>query len=282
MNLTTSCMFSLKQTVPQNSPPLFDGNWLLAIRPDGGQRHNLRDDYTYCGYIALYLFAAKYCRNRRVLEVGCGCGFGSYLLAHAAERVIALDVNAGDVSYAANRYRKTNLHFLTADARQTGLADDSFEAIVSFETFEHIPPLDAKNFLLELRRLLKPAGQLILSTPNRDVYNKISHTPGHVNEMTVDGWFDLLRILFPHCTPFYQRKGELEKQKRFHQLTACDRYKLRQWLPRGFLTWFRNRLAPDRAGSIDALLERLQVHPAVKLAELENAVIQLAICKKDT
>jgi SAM-dependent methyltransferase len=253
-------------------------DWLLSIRPSVSSRHRLISDYTYLGYAALYLFAARRVAGLRVLDVGCGAGFGAYILAQNAQRVLALDRQRIDVVKAHHRYLLPRLSFLTADALHVPLPDQSIDLVVSMETYEHIPPEYSSHFLQELHRVLAPGGRLIISTPNRDVYRAISRTAGHINELSIEEFFGMLTRFFPVVLPYYQRKNELTEQKIYHRLAAHRNW--RRWLPRGMKNQILRLVGHPRGQRPAKMLQHLAVQPAAELDELQDAVIQLAVCEK--
>jgi len=143
---------------------------------------------------ARYVFAGKYVAGKNVLDVACGSGVGSaYLLAVGASKVLGLDVDAEAIDFARTSYKK--VQFLQGDATAIPLPDSSQDVVVSFETIEHIK--DQHRLLLEFRRLLKPGGLLICSTPNRSISKWTNPNPFHVHEMSATEFEDYLRDVFP-------------------------------------------------------------------------------------
>lgn len=119
-----------------------------------------------------------------VLDIACGNGFGTDLLAqHTQGQVVGGDVDQRALADCQSRFARENLSFQQLDVTALDLPDASFEAVVSFETLEHVA-LDA-HMLSELRRVLTPQGILYLSTPNRVVNSpKGVRNPFHVREYT--------------------------------------------------------------------------------------------------
>jgi SAM-dependent methyltransferase len=253
---------------------------LRSIRPEDAAGHFFPDDFGYLTYAALYLFASGYASSRRVLDAGCGLGFGSFLLAQSAASVAGVDINPVAIGYAKARYLHPNLSFSEANACALPFAAQSFDLVASFEVLEHLPPERTSDYLGELQRVLAPGGTLILSTPNQLVYDRISMTPGHTNEMDVPQLFSRLRAYFPEVEPWCQRKGELERLGGYYGAIRSDRFGLRRLIPAGLRNALRRRLAPSHHGSWEDLLETLRVHRGANLEELQDAVIQVAVCRK--
>jgi SAM-dependent methyltransferase len=152
-----------------------------------------------------YFLARALCRDREVLDVASGEGYGTALLAQTALSVIGVEVSAEAVAHAAEAYRQPNLRFLKGDARRLPLDDASVDTVVSFETIEHLYEHD--RFLAEVRRVLRPGGRFIISTPERDIYSPSGSNanPYHVRELTRAEFSGLLRDSFAHVRLLGQR-----------------------------------------------------------------------------
>ena len=152
-----------------------------------------------------YFLARALCRGLDVLDVASGEGYGTALLAQAARSVIGVEVSTEAVAHAAAAYRSPNLRFLRGDARFLPLDDASVDAVVSFETIEHVYEHD--QFLAEVRRVLRPGGRFIASSPERDVYSPSgsSANPYHVRELSRAEFTALLRNSFAHVRLLGQR-----------------------------------------------------------------------------
>jgi len=115
-----------------------------------------------------YAFARQLVAGRQVLDAACGEGYGSALLASSASRVTGVDLSAESIDHARGRYRSDNLDFRVADCLELPFAADSFDCVVSFETLEHLSNHD--GLLREFRRVLRPDGFLVLSSPDKAIY----------------------------------------------------------------------------------------------------------------
>ncbi len=152
-----------------------------------------------------YLEAREVCRGKDILDVASGEGYGSALLAQVAQSVIGVELSPDAVSHASQAYDNVGLRFIVGDARQLPIADASIDVAVSFETIEHFA--EHAEFLGEIRRVLRPDGLLILSTPDRDLYSPIGEpaNPFHVQELTRDELRSLLGQHFAHVALLRQR-----------------------------------------------------------------------------
>ncbi|MBI3933728.1 MAG: methyltransferase domain-containing protein [Acidobacteria bacterium] len=147
-----------------------------------------------------YLFASRYAEGKRVLDVACGSGYGSALLAESAAQVIGTDIAQEAMDYARRHYSSPNLIFTQADCFSLPFGAAQFALIVAFEIIEHIG--DGVGFLKELRRVLAPDGLLLISTPNRLYYteDRGEVNPFHEREYSYPEFAETLRIVFPHCS----------------------------------------------------------------------------------
>jgi SAM-dependent methyltransferase len=153
-----------------------------------------------------YHFAARLVVGREVLDVACGTGYGSALLARQARHVVGADISAETIEHARALYAAaSNLEFREADCAALPFPDASFDAVVSFETIEHIEA--QATFLDEVRRVLRPDGLLVLSSPNKIEYSdrRGFANPYHLRELYRDALASLLAPRFPHATWFGQR-----------------------------------------------------------------------------
>jgi ubiquinone/menaquinone biosynthesis C-methylase UbiE len=157
-------------------------------------------------HLARYLFAARLARRRRVLDVGCGAGYGSSELSRDAASVIGFDLSPEAVALACSSYTAPNLQYLVASATSIPFADASFDLITCFEVIEHIS--DWRLLLDEARRLLAPGGQFIVSSPNKSYYAEsredIGPNPFHVHEFEYAEFKTALQSIFRSVTLYVQ------------------------------------------------------------------------------
>lgn len=125
-----------------------------------------QDHLIYLMHVAGYAFAEHYTRGKRVLDYGCGSGYGAARIAETAAYVQAVDVAQDAIDHARTRFVRSNLSFsrVTPDAA-LDFEDAAFDVVLSFQVFEHVA--DTSHYLAEIRRVLAPGGHLILITPDR-------------------------------------------------------------------------------------------------------------------
>jgi ubiquinone biosynthesis O-methyltransferase len=161
-------------------------------------------------HMARYTFAARLARGKRVLDAGCGAGYGSAALAEAAESVTGVDVAAGAIDFARSHYQAGNLTFEQASVTDLPFSGGAFDLVVAFEVIEHLE--DWRGFLAQACRVLAPAGQLIVSTPNKLYYTESrgvhGANPFHVHEFEFEEFLAELKSVFPHVSMFLENHVE--------------------------------------------------------------------------
>jgi len=104
-----------------------------------------------------------------VLDIACGVGYGAYLMATQVPgvSVYAVDIAPEAISYAAAHYAHRDVQYAVGDALRCDLPGAPYDAVVSFETLEHIE--EDRRFLRRLHRVLRRGGRFVVSTPDEDV-----------------------------------------------------------------------------------------------------------------
>jgi 2-polyprenyl-3-methyl-5-hydroxy-6-metoxy-1,4-benzoquinol methylase len=147
-----------------------------------------------------YAFAARLLPRGRVLDDGCGAGYGSVILARQGLEVVGVDIDDRTVLHCQKRYSVPSLAFQREDSANLSFPDSSFDAVVSFEVVEHVP--DYSRYVAEAFRVLRPGGTLLISTPNKRVYSDLPNyrNPFHVHEFYLDEFRQFLGSFFPRVT----------------------------------------------------------------------------------
>ncbi|MEI6123991.1 MAG: glycosyltransferase [Bacteroidota bacterium] len=146
-----------------------------------------------------YLFASEFVKDKRVLDIASGDGYGCSILGKTAKDVIGVDNSPEAISWASQNYKYENINFIEGSCANIPIVGEYvFDIIVSFETIEHIGSEEQQLFFNEIKRLLKPDGILMISTPNKKFY---SDKEGYSNEF--------------HLKEFYREEFELFLKKYF-------------------------------------------------------------------
>lgn len=179
-----------------------------------------------------YLEAAKLVSGD-VLEIGAGEGYGIEYIAPKANKYVTLDKRPIEIDpkYTNVTFKQMNIPPLE------GIADNSFDYVVSFQVIEHIE--NDKKYVSEIHRVLRPGGKFILTTPN--IKMSITRNPWHVREYTIEGLETLLKSSFAAVDTqavFGNEKimDYYEKNKAsVRKITRFDIFDLQHKLPRQLL-----------------------------------------------
>jgi len=157
-------------------------------------------------HVARYWFAARFARGRRVLDAGCGSGYGADVLAREAREILGIDIADDAIDYARQHYRAHNVRFERASCLEIPAPDASFDLVVAFEIIEHLT--EWRAFLREVRRVLAPAGQFLVSTPNQLYYAEsraaLGPNPFHVHEFEYSEFQRELEVVFPRVALYLE------------------------------------------------------------------------------
>ncbi len=139
-------------------------------------------------------------KGLEILDAACGVGYGTHIIAESgAAKVTGLDVSDEALETARATFAHPHITFMKGDCTALPFQDNSFDAVTSFETIEHLK--SPAEFVTEVSRVLKPGGKLFLSCPN-SLTNSLSKirpldNPWHFSEMTFE---ELTGILDPNFT----------------------------------------------------------------------------------
>lgn len=174
----------------------FTGERLVpgAVDADLETEHRLR-----------YEFARQFARGKRVLDAACGTGYGSAMLAQVASSVCGLDISHDAIAYAKEKYAVDGVQFLEGSVTSLPFENGAFDVVVSFETLEHIDSHSQELFLKEINRVMASDGVLIMSTPNREVYDYRGDNDFHVCEKSCTEFREMLSDCYKNVRLFSQQ-----------------------------------------------------------------------------
>ncbi len=154
----------------------------------------------YAEHLVRYRVVQELVRDKVVLDIASGSGYGSAILAETAHTVFGFDADETAVEYAKSRFGAPNITFAVGDATKIPLADDSVDVVITFETIEHIA--DYEKFMDEIARVLKPDGLAVVSTPNDLEFAEGNHF--HLHEFERDELLTLVHRYFDNVVEYYQ------------------------------------------------------------------------------
>ena len=154
-----------------------------------------------------YLSVRNLVKDKVILDAACGEGYGSNMLASSARQVTGIDIDKETIERARKTYASCgNLQFMQGSIERLPIADGSVDAIISFETIEHVSEETQKKFLEEIKRVLKKDGFLVMSTPNKRIYSDLHNYKNefHIKEFYHDEFVDFLKSKFQYVQMFNQ------------------------------------------------------------------------------
>jgi ubiquinone/menaquinone biosynthesis C-methylase UbiE len=174
-------------------------------------------DYLSIQHVERYRFCiTQLSPGQRVLDVACGAGYGTVMLSEYGYEAIGADYNEKLILRACNALNYNN--FVNSDAHNLPFQDESFDAVVSFETIEHV--YDGRNFLSQMFRVLRPGGFFICSTPN---IRYTAHPLYHVKEYEPEEFYTLIEERFVKIKRYGQYFKTLDRLQDLFRWNIHDR-----------------------------------------------------------
>ena len=151
-------------------------------------------------HIPRYSYASMFAKGNKVLDFGCGTGYGSSALSRVADSVLGLDISDKAIEWAKETHGRgrDNLHYERRDDLGQGLSAASFDLITNFEMIEHVDHETQIKVVQSFSRLLKTDGKLIISTPDPSYTAPYGDNPYHLREMTESEFMELLEPHFKY------------------------------------------------------------------------------------
>jgi ubiquinone/menaquinone biosynthesis C-methylase UbiE len=186
----------------------------------------------------------------RVLDIACGTGYGAEYLALHARTVVGVDQAHAVVVRNRTRYHDQRIRFLAMDGTALGFKDETFDAVISQDTIEHI--VKDRAFVAEVSRVLRPQGFLVLLTPHARERGRKPDDPFHIREYVQD---ELAEILARHFTAirWYGRRQGTRLQHVERNLDSVRRWDplgLRRIVPRRLRHWIGSAVSRARGGTV--------------------------------
>ncbi len=249
-----------QQNQPPGVPPLkLTGERTLPDVP--------AENYWYRRHLVVYEWIAARVHGLRVLDMACGEGYGSDVLARSAASVVGIDANPQAHEHARLRYRRPNLRFERAPIEGYG-DPGSCEAVVFLQTVEHVQ--DPGAVLRHLYDLLVPGGTAYISTPNVLTLaprgSSHSGNPWHVREYRHEEFLAQCQSAFPSVEMLGLQHA---RKLRLHAVALAlgwDRLHRRVGVTERFYGWFTPAISSEDF--------------ALRTRRLDRALDFLAVCSR--
>jgi ubiquinone/menaquinone biosynthesis C-methylase UbiE len=167
----------------------------------------------YLIHLATYKYCIPFIIGKKVLDYGCGSGYGTSLISKYSAQVIGIDISPDAINYAQAHYDAPNLNYLQIEPAEVAplpFSDASFDVVLSFQVIEHVQNVSA--YLREINRVLAPNGRVVIATPDRSARLFSFQKPWniwHMREYTREQLHDALSQYFSRVNVL-QTGGELE------------------------------------------------------------------------
>ncbi len=201
-----------------------DTNIYNSIRPKGVQWDN---NLFYARFIKLYGFAfavaEKMCsRTGDALDAATGLGYGAKILNMFFENVYGIDISDEALNYAKANYKGPI--FKKGNVLNLPFDDNSFEAVFSIETLEHLHRQAHNVYIKELVRVAKSGGVIFISTPNKPVYSSMHIVEDHHSELDILELQSLIKNSVKADIEYYQFGANVGKSLRI--LNSIEKHSL--------------------------------------------------------
>lgn len=245
-----------------------------VIHVDDGFEERVCLDLKQCGingmleHMSRYLFATRFVQSNRVLDVACGTGYGTMMLANAsAALAVGADLDPAAQHWAASHFQTPGLQYRLIDACAIDSLNQKFDLIVSFETIEHLREPD--RFVHAVRRSLAPGGTFLISTPfRRRETSKADGSPLNPHHLFEWDFLEFRAFLSKHFQAIdWYTQGIWPKKDRYPFSRSFRKRKIRRW--------YRENAAESPRFAFDPAVRRFPE----PLGNLVEALYLIAVCR---
>jgi len=153
----------------------------------------------HASHIKTYDFIAPFCKDKKILDIGCFLGYGENRIYLEASEIIAIDSDINALKFACKNRKFPNVKFQKVDAKKLPYPNNTFDIVIASQLIEHICPKDINVFLSEVKRVLIKGGLFFVITPNRKFrllpFQK-PFNPEHYQEFTAESLLKTLKTTF--------------------------------------------------------------------------------------
>ncbi len=242
-------------------------------------------DEIYRAHVNRYLFAQQLLNSEKkdlVLDISSGEGYGTALLGEVAKKVIGVDIDEQAVSFSNKKYGNNVVSFLQGNAEDSLFSDDEFEAVISFETLEHLTKKGQEKFLNNVQKTLKKNGLFIISTPDKDIYGS-GDNHFHEHELSKKEFISLLSKYFSvkeiYGQNILERKNVFMRTVRgFLDIIIQSHVwkKMKQFIPHSIKYYFDQKT--NKYNTIE-VMEKDNYFTVEKIKDSNSAKYIILVCK---
>jgi 2-polyprenyl-3-methyl-5-hydroxy-6-metoxy-1,4-benzoquinol methylase len=241
-------------------------------------------DYDAARHLTAYLHARELARGHKVLDAGCGEGFGTQALAEAAREVVGIDYSRDAIAYCRERWKAPNLRFEVVDLTDPRGFDETFDLVLNFQVLEHIP--NEADFLRSLRARMAPDATLMITTPNR--LATVGENPYHLREYSAGELAALLGQVFADVRLLGMfgnekvREFDRRRAQAIRRVLRLDPLGLRNALPKPLVRFAFARLAVLVRRNAKSGAPGASIAPedfAMREGDLDEALDLVALCR---
>lgn len=160
-------------------------------------------------HLLRYNYARSFVEDKTVLDIGCGYGYGAYVLSKKAKYVLGIDISENAIEYARKNYFRENIEFSVLSALECNKLNKTFDIITIFEVFEHLSEKEQVMLLRNLKQVCHKNTEIFISTPNKKyslVERGLAINPHHKHELFYE---DFIKMLKEHGYSIIEIIGEM-------------------------------------------------------------------------
>jgi SAM-dependent methyltransferase len=252
-----------------------------------GRQISVRQHLLYLRHQFAYDYiGGKLRSDHRIIEVGCGAGYGAARISAQVANMVGLDVDPAVVAHASATHSSCACEFRLYDGVRIPFDDASFDVAVSLQVIEHVP--DDVGHVAEIARVLAPGGVLYLTTPNRltrvdpgrkpwNRYHRREYAAAELTALMQTAFADV-HILGVRGTDEIERI-EHERLRSIRKIASIDVLGLRDRVPE----WLKQRIArlvEGRKQPVEESLDRFDVSDyRSSTDDLDRSLDLLAVCR---
>lgn len=232
----------------------------------------------YAEHMTRYIAAQDLSKDKVVLDIASGSGYGTQILSKSAKKVYGVDVDKDSIKYAKENFLAKNIEYLVGDGEKIPLENNSVDLVITFETIEHVK--NYRQFIKEIKRVLKDDGLAIVSTPNALEFTEGNHF--HLHEFEYEELSALLRQDFLYINPYFQATWvnvaiapeEIIQKEGAHKITTYNYMPLQREKYLYFYLLCSNRPIKEKIEPINALGGHYSARELTDIQNLNNKNIR--------